>query len=138
MAEVLFVCVHNAGRSQMAKAMFNRLASERGLTLRAESAGTEPGDGVHGIVAEAMQELGFDLRSERPKPLTDDMVEGAQRVITMGCAIDSDACPAIFLKDIEDWGLPDPKGQPIAEVRTIRDVIGEKVEGLLRELTAQG
>ena len=134
MAEVLFVCVHNAGRSQMAKAMFNRLASERGLTLRAESAGTEPGDGVHDIVAEAMQEVGFDLRSERPKPLTDDMVEQAQRVITMGCAIDAEACPAIFLKDIEDWGLPDPKGQPIAEVRTIRDVIGGKVEGLLREL----
>ena len=134
MAEVLFVCVHNAGRSQMAKAMFNRLASERGLALRAESAGTEPGEGVHDIVAEAMQEVGFDLRSERPKPLTDDMVEQAQRVITMGCAIDSEACPAIFLKDIEDWGLPDPKGQPIAEVRTIRDTIGVKVEGLLREL----
>ena len=81
-----------------------------------------------------MQETGFDLRSERPKPLTDDMVEQAQRVITMGCAIDAEACPAIFLKDIEDWGLPDPKGQPIAEVRTIRDVIGGKVEGLLREL----
>ena len=136
MAEVLFVCVHNAGRSQMAKAMFNRLASERGLSLRAESAGTEPGEGVHDIVAEAMQEVGFDLRSERPKPLTDDMVEQAQRVITMGCAIDSEACPAIFLKDIEDWGLPDPKGQPIGEVRAIRDVIGSKVEGLLRELTA--
>ena len=80
--------------------------------------------------------MGFDLQSERPKPLTDDMVEQAQRVITMGCAIDADACPAIFLRDIEDWGLPDPKGQPIGEVRTIRDVIGGKVEGLLRELTA--
>ena len=136
MAEVLFVCVHNAGRSQMAKAMFNRLASERGLNLRAESAGTEPGQGVHDIVAEAMQEMGFDLRSERPKSLTDGMVKDAKRVITMGCAIDAEACPAIFLRDVEDWGLPDPKGQPIDEVRTIRDVIGEKVEGLLGELSA--
>lgn len=138
MSDVLFVCVHNAGRSQMAKAMFNRLASERDLALRAESAGTEPGDGVHDIVAEAMREMGFDLRAERPKLLTDEMVEQAQRVITMGCAIDSEACPAIFLRDIEDWGLPDPKGQPIAEVRAIRDVIGDKVEELLRELAAQG
>ena len=136
MAEVLFVCVHNAGRSQMAKAMFNRLASERGLDLRAESAGTEPGEGVHDIVAEAMQEMGFDLRSERPKPLTDEMVEDAKRVITMGCAIDSEVCPAIFLRDVEDWGLPDPKGQPIGDVRAIRDVIGEKVEELLGELSA--
>ena len=136
MAEILFVCVHNAGRSQIAKAMFNRLAAERGLALRAESAGTEPGDGVHDIVAEAMQEAGFDLRAERPKFLADEMVEQAQRVITMGCAIDSAACPAIFLRDVEDWGLPDPKGRPINEVRAIRDVIGEKVEKLLSELTA--
>ena len=136
MAEVLFVCVHNAGRSQMAKAIFNRLASERGLNLRAESAGTEPGEGVHDIVAEAMQEMGFDLRTERPKPLTDEMVEEARRVITMGCAIDAEACPAIFLKDVEDWGLPDPKGQPIGEVIAIRDVIGGKVEELLGELSA--
>ena len=135
MAEVLFVCVHNAGRSQMAKAMFNRLAAERGIALMAESAGTEPGDGVHDIVAEAMQEMGFDLRSERPKPLSDEMVEQAKRVITMGCAIDTEACPAIFLKDIEDWGLPDPKGQPIGEVRAIRDVIGGRVEELLAEMT---
>ena len=136
MTDALFVCVHNAGRSQMAKAMFNRLASERGLALRAESAGTEPGDGVHDVVAEAMREKGFDLRAERPKLLTDYMVEQAQRVITMGCAIDSDACPAIFLRDVEDWGLPDPKGQPLSKVRAIRDTIGRKVEELLRELTA--
>ena len=135
MAEILFVCVHNAGRSQMAKAMFNRIASERGLAVRAESAGTEPGEGVHDIVATAMQEMGFDLRVERPQLLTDEMVEQAQRVVTMGCAIDSEACPAIFLRDVEDWGLPDPKGQPIEEVRAIRDVIGQKVEDLLSELT---
>ncbi len=136
MADVLFVCVHNAGRSQMAKAMFNRLAAERGLALRAESAGTEPGESVHDIVAEAMQEMAFDLRAERPKLLTDEMVEESQRVITMGCAIDAEACPAIFLRDVEDWGLPDPKGQPIGEVRAIRDVIGGKVEELLGELSA--
>ena len=110
MAEVLFVCVHNAGRSQMAKAMFNRIASERGLTLRAESAGTEPGEGVHDIVATAMQEMGFDLRTELPRLLTDEMVEQAQRVVTMGCAIDSEACPAIFLRDVEGLGSPRPQG----------------------------
>ena len=112
MAEVLFVCVHNAGRSQVAKAMFNRLAGNRGLALRAESAGTELLDGIHEVVSAAMGEAGFDLRGERPKLLTDDLAEQASRIITMGCAVDSDACPAIFLKDIEDWGLPDPKGQP--------------------------
>ena len=137
MAEVLFVCVHNAGRSQMAKAMFNGLAANQGLALRAESAGTEPGDGIHEVVSAAMDEAGFDLRAERPKLLTNEMAAQAHRVVTMGCAVDAAACPAVFLKDIEDWGLSDPKGQPLDEVRSIRDVIGEKVAALLSELAAQ-
>ena len=76
--------------------------------------------------------------AEIPRLLTDEMVEQAQKVVTMGCAIDSEACPAIFLRDVEDWGLPDPKGQHIDEVRAIRDVIGKKVEDLLHELTPRG
>ena len=95
MAEVLFACVHNAGRSQMAKAMFNRLAADRGLALRAESAGTEPGDGIHEVVSAAMDEAGFDLRAERPKLLTDELAAQAHRVFTMGCAVDAAACPAV-------------------------------------------
>ena len=79
-----------------------------------------------------------DLRAERPKLLTDEMAAQAHRVITMGCAVDAAACPAVFLKDIEDWGLPDPTGQPLDEVRSIRDVIGGKVAALLSELAAQG
>ena len=84
-----------------------------------------------------MDEAGFDLRAELPKLLTDEMAAEARRVITMGCAVDAAACPAVFLKEIEDWGLPDPKGQPLDEVRSIRDAIGEKVAALLSELAAQ-
>ncbi len=137
MAEVLFVCVHNAGRSQMAKATFNRLAANQGLALRPESAGTELLDGIHEVVSAAMDETGFDLRAERPKLLTDELAAQAHRLVTMGCAADADACPAVFLRDVEDWGLPDPKGQPLDEVRSIRGVIGEKVAALLSELAAQ-
>jgi len=129
-SDVLFVCVHNAGRSQMAKALFNRLAQERGLPFTAESAGTEPAQGIHANVVEAMREMGLDLSGEDPKLLTNSMVQTARRVITMGCAVDSAACPAVFLKDVEDWGLPDPKGKAPEEVRAIRETIRQKVEEL--------
>ena len=89
MATILFLCVHNAGRSQMAEAIFNRLAKERGLTYTAESAGTELADRVHTTVVEAMAEIGLDISGESPRLLTNRMVEQAQRVITMGCAVDS-------------------------------------------------
>ena len=131
---VLFVCVHNAGRSQMAAALFNRAASERGLVVRAESAGTAPADRVHPNVVESMRELSFDISGARPALLTDEMVTRAGRVVTMGCAVDGDACPAILLKDVDDWGLPDPKGAPPDEVRAIRATIGERVGRLLDEL----
>lgn len=134
MADVLFVCVHNAGRSQMAKAIFNRLAAAQGFNLRAECAGTEPATHVHENVVAVMREEGIDLAGERPKLLTNEMVEQARRVITMGCAVDSAACPAIFFKNVEDWGLADPAGQPAEAVRAIRETISRKTKGLLKSL----
>ncbi len=136
--KVLFVCVHNAGRSQMAAALFNTLAAERGLDWVAESAGTEPADRVHPEVVEAMGELGIDLSGARPRLLTNDAVEAADRVIAMGCQVDAGVCPAILFRGVEDWGLPDPKGRPPAEVRQIRDEIRRRVEALLDQLAAQG
>ena len=134
MSDVLFVCVHNAGRSQMAMAVFNQMAAAHGLRLRAESAGTAPADRVHANVVDAMAEVGLELAGEKPQLLTNEMVEQAERVVTMGCGIDSAACPAVFVKDVEDWGLPDPEGQPIAAVREIRDSIRGRVDELLGSL----
>ena len=137
MTDVLFVCVHNAGRSQMAEAIFNRLAQERGLAFRSESAGTEPGDRVHAGVVEAMRESGADLSQKVPGLLTNRMVERAGRVITMGCSPDTDACPAIRHAVVEDWGLPDPAGRPLHEVRAIRETIRQLVRRLLDSLAGE-
>lgn len=131
---VLFVCVHNAGRSQMAEAFFNEIVRKGGLDARAESAGTEPTEQVHPEVVEAMGEVDIDLAGKKPTVITNEQVERADRVITMGCAVDAGACPAIFIKDVEDWALPDPKGRPQAEVREIRDEIRRRVENLATEL----
>ena len=131
---VLFVCVHNAGRSQMAEAFFNQLARERDLNARAESAGTEPADRVHLEVATAMREIGLDLPEKQPRLLTDEMVEKANQVVTMGCAPDAATCPAILLKDVKDWGLPDPHGQSLEQVRRIRDQVRARVEELLSQM----
>ena len=125
---VLFVCVHNAGRSVMAEALFNRVAAGQ---AHAESAGTEPGLQPHPEVVEAMREVGLDVSSHPGRLLTDDMVRAADRVITMGCAVDEAACPAIRYTGVEDWGLPDPKGRPIEEVRQIRDEIERRVRVLM-------
>ncbi|MGH2541653.1 MAG: aquaporin, partial [Ardenticatenaceae bacterium] len=132
--DVLFVCIQNAGRSQMAKALFNRMAQKRGLRVRAESAGTMPADAVHMNVVKAMRECGIDLSEETPKLLDDETVDGSRRVITMGCQLDADACPALFLDDVEDWGLPDPAGKTFEEVRAIRDEIARRVERLIETL----
>ena len=126
MKKVLFVCVHNAGRSQMAEAFLNAAGS--GL-LRAESAGTLPTERVNPVVAEAMLEHGIDISASSPKVITQEMADGADFIFTMGCAID-EACPATFLPP-EDWGLDDPAGQPIETVRQIRDQIRMKVTELL-------
>jgi arsenate reductase len=127
---VLFVCVHNAGRSQMAAALLERLAEGR---VRVRSAGTTPADEVNPAVVETMNEIGIDLSTERPKRLTDDTVRDSDVVITMGCG---DACPIYPGKRYEDWTLDDPAGKGVEEVRSIRDEIGRRVRSLLSELTA--
>ena len=126
MTTVLFACVHNAGRSQMAAALFNQLADPS--KARAISAGTEPGHRVHPEVAEAMREVGIDLAGVVPRKLTDDLARQAQVLVTMGCG---DACPFVPGARVEDWPLPDPKGQPIGVVRQIRDDVRARVEDLL-------
>jgi arsenate reductase len=117
----------------MAAALFNRAAAERSLAMRAESAGTMPAAGVHPNVVDSMRELSLDISDVRPALLTDEMIESSERVVTMGCAVDGDACPAILLKDVEDWGMPDPKGALPKTVRAIRDAIAERVSQLLEE-----
>ena len=134
--DVLFVCVHNAGRSQMAKAFFNAAALSAGSELSAESAGTIPSDHVHPEVLSTMQELGFDLSQERGKLITDEMLQHQPKVITMGCQVDVEACPSLLIDEVVDWGLPDPKGQSVERVREIRDEIKQRVEKLCAELAA--
>lgn len=126
--EVLFVCVHNAGRSQMAAALLDRAAQGR---VHVRSAGSTPADEVHKGVREAMAEVGVDLSREFPKPLTDEVVRAADVVITMGCG---DACPVYPGKRYLDWEVDDPAGRPVDEVRAIRDEIERRVDVLLDEL----
>ena len=126
METVIFACVHNAGRSQMAAAWFNALADP--AMARALSAGTQPGDRVHPIVVDAMREVGIDLASQRPQRLTADVARDAALLVTMGCG---DECPFVPGLQTDDWPLPDPKGQPIETVRKIRDDIRRRVLELL-------
>jgi protein-tyrosine-phosphatase len=126
--EVLFVCVHNAGRSQMAAALLAH-RSEGAVLVR--SAGSEPADEINPVVVEAMAELGIDLRAEVPKPLTDEAVRESDAVVTMGCG---DACPVYPGTRYLDWELPDPAGQDLETVRAIRDEIDRRVQALLAEL----
>jgi arsenate reductase (thioredoxin) len=126
--EVLFVCVHNAGRSQMAAAWLHHLADGR---VRVRSAGSVPADAVNPAVVEAMAEVGVDVSAEIPKKLTDESVKASDVVITMGCG---DACPVYPGKRYLDWELEDPAGQGLDAVRPIRDEIERRVRGLLAEL----
>ena len=128
MSRVLFVCLHNAGRSQMSRALFERVAHD---AHEARSAGTTPGERVHPEVVEAMRELGVDVAGEVPKRLTDELARWADVVVTMGCG---DECPYIPGKRYIDWDLPDPKGRPLEEVRAIRDDIAKRVAELAAEL----
>ncbi|GIU86732.1 MAG: low molecular weight phosphatase family protein [Acidimicrobiia bacterium] len=130
--EVLFVCVHNAGRSQMAAALLDHHARGR---VRVRSAGSEPADRVNPAVVEVMREIGLDLSKEFPKPLSDDAVRAADVVVTMGCG---DSCPLYPGKRYLDWELPDPAGRPVDEVRPIRDEIDARVRALLAELVPGG
>ena len=127
--EVLFVCVHNAGRSQMAAALLDHHAAGR---VRVRSAGSAPADTINPAVVDVMAELGLDLSREFPKPLTDDAVHAADVVVTMGCG---DACPYYPGKRYLDWKLADPAGRPVDEVRAIRDGIDSLVRNLLVELS---
>jgi arsenate reductase (thioredoxin) len=124
---VLFACVHNAGRSQMAAAWFNALADE--AEARALSAGTQPGECVHPEVARAMGEVGIDLSGATPQRLSDELAAQATMLITMGCG---EACPAVPGVRRDDWPLEDPKGKPVERVREIREEIRARVEALLR------
>jgi len=129
MKTVLFVCVHNSGRSQMAEAFFNKLAGGKAQAL---SAGTQPAGEVNPVVVEAMREAGIDISSNKPKALTLEMVEKADRMITMGCGAEAGAvCPASFI-ETEDWALEDPKGKSLDQVRKIRDEIKARVMKLLK------
>jgi arsenate reductase len=134
MKTVVFVCVHNSGRSQMAEAFFNQMAEGKALAL---SAGTQPGDKIHPVVVEAMREAGIDISGSKPKMLTMEMVEKADKMVTMGCGADAGGlCPAGFI-ETEDWTLDDPKGKTIAEVRVIRDEIKRRVSDLLGKITSK-
>jgi arsenate reductase (thioredoxin) len=130
MARVLFVCLHNAGRSQMSEALFERAAAGR---HEARSAGTTPGLRVHPEMVEAMAELGIDLSKRIPRKLDSEDAEWADVVVTMGCG---DECPYIPGKRYIDWDLPDPKGRPLEEVRAVRDDIAARTGDLVRELSA--
>jgi len=125
---VLFVCVHNAGRSQMAAAWLRHLAGDR---IEVRSAGSIPADQINPVAIAAMQELGIDITAEQPKILTPEVVQASDAVVTMGCG---DACPFFPGKRYEDWKLDDPAGQGIEAVRLIRDEIRARVEALIAEL----
>jgi len=132
MKTILFVCVHNSGRSQMAEAFFNQMAKGKAW---AYSAGTQPADTVNPIVVEAMREVGIDISGNKPKALTMDMVEKADKMITMGCGAEAGAvCPATFI-ETEDWALEDPKGKSLEQVRKIRDEIKSRVKKLVEDVT---
>ena len=131
MRTVIFVCVHNAGRSQMAAAFFNQLASNKAQAI---SAGTAPGEAVNPVVVQAMKEVGIDISAAKPQMLTLEMAQDAEKMITMGCGADAGAvCPASFI-ETEDWQLDDPHGRPIEKVRLIRDEVKRRVELLVREM----
>ena len=132
MAHVLFVCLHNAGRSQMSKALFDRAAAGR-HTSESSGSRADPNGRVHPEVVEVMRELGIDLSGRQPRRLTGDLVEPADVVVTMGCG---DECPYLPGKRYVDWDLQDPKGLPLDQVRSIRDDIAQRTEDLVRDLDA--
>ncbi|WP_405851555.1 arsenate reductase ArsC [Streptomyces sp. NBC_00090] len=131
LASVLFVCVHNAGRSQMAAGFLNHLGGDR---IEVRSAGSVPGDRVNPAAVEAMREIGIDISDQRPKVLTTEAVQASDYVITMGCG---DACPIFPGKKYLDWALEDPAGQGVEAVRPIRDEIKVLIEGLIAEIDAK-
>ena len=130
MKKILFVCVENAGRSQMAEAFFRKYMPKGFETI---SAGTKPSAQVNPIVLQAMKEIGIDIENQTPKHISQQIISESEKTITMGC-MDKKSCPALFMKDILDWQIPDPKGKSIEEVRKIRDQIKTQVMILIKSL----
>src|SRR3989338_7058263 len=129
MKKILFVCVENAGRSQMAEAFFRKYALNK---FHVASAGTKPISKVNPIVSQVMKEIGLDIENKTPKSLSNEMLDNSIAV-NMGC-MDKESCPALFVKDVLDWGISDPKGKSIVEVRKIRDQIEVKVRDFIKQL----
>lgn len=130
MKTVLFVCVENAGRSQMAEGFFNKYAPKG---FRAVSAGTRPASQVNPLAIQAMKEAGIDISSQKSKVITDEMIRNSEKAVNMGC-MDKAECPRLFLNNPIDWGIEDPKGKPIERVREIRDDIERRVKELVKNL----
>lgn len=132
MKKILFVCVENAGRSQMAEAFFKKYAQDK---FHVTSAGTKPVSKVNSIVSQVMKEVEIDIENKMPQSLSNEMLDDSI-VVNMGC-IDKESCPALFVKDVLDWGISDPKGKSIDDVRKIRDQIENKVKDLVKNLEEQ-
>lgn len=127
---ILFVCVENAGRSQMAEAFFTKYAP---TGYRAVSAGTRPTSQLNPVVIEAMKEIGIDMTKQKPKVIDNDMIKGSSKAVNMGC-MDKSECPMLFINNVTDWGIEDPKGKPLEKVRRIRDDIEQRVKELVQNL----
>ena len=136
MKMILFICVRNEARSQMAEAFLNRMAYTRNLDVRARSAGIDPGEEIDPNVRQVMGEAGYPLERQFPKPLSQTMLDAAHVIVTLGCGVEAALCPFRFAVS-EDWCFDDPKGRPLEEVRQIRDGIRAKVEALLQVLTVE-
>jgi len=130
---ILFVCVENAGRSQMAEAFFRKFAPSR---FNASSAGTTPSSQLNPIVIQVMKEVGIDVMNQHPKLLSDFMIENSSKTVNMGC-MDKESCPSLFVKDVVDWNISDPKEKSLDEVRIIRDTIKSEVINLIKTLEAK-
>ena len=131
---ILFVCVENARRSQMAESIFNELAKKNGLKIRAISAGTMPSNQVDPNVVRVLKEIGIEVKNQTPKSLTNKTVAKSDKIITMGC-LAKKVCPSVFIDKTIDWNIEDPKDKPLEKVREIRDVIKAKTEELVRQLS---
>ncbi len=131
---ILFVCIENAGRSQMAEGFFNQRYAPKGY--RAISAGTRPVSQINPLAVQAMKEVGIDISSQKSKILTEDMIKSSEKSVYMGC-IDKTECPMLFINNVVDWGIEDPKGKPIEKVREIRDEIERQVREIAQSLQRQ-
>ncbi|MEO9308918.1 MAG: arsenate reductase ArsC [Nitrososphaera sp.] len=128
--KILFVCVENAGRSQMAEGFFRKYAPPG---YESQSAGTKPVNKINPLVVKAMAEVGVDISSQKPKVITESALKEAYRIVNMGC-MDKASCPALFVRDITDWSIPDPKGKQLEQIRQIRDLIEKRIQELCKKL----